>query len=139
MSLYNMINGVNPATFFILPVFGKHPDAYPRFRDCGISEKDGRDIIQILTRTGGGNREGYQAENEELKSMTGYIEDQDADWDETYAVWSYEVPEEFKSDISKIMAGKIKEIGPEYKKRLYEVYPKLKDTFDKLFNAEQDG
>ncbi len=34
MSLYNMINGVNPATFFILPMLGKHPDEYPRFRDC---------------------------------------------------------------------------------------------------------
>lgn len=29
-----MINGVNQATFYILPMLGKHPDEYPRFRDC---------------------------------------------------------------------------------------------------------
>ena len=28
------MNGVNPATFFILPMLGKHPDEFPRFRDC---------------------------------------------------------------------------------------------------------
>lgn len=38
MSLYNMLNGVNPCTFLILPMLGKHPDEYPRFRDCFIEE-----------------------------------------------------------------------------------------------------
>jgi hypothetical protein len=37
MSLYNMMNGANPATFFILPMLGeKHPEQYPRFRDCFV-------------------------------------------------------------------------------------------------------
>ncbi len=54
MSLYNMINGVNPATFFILPMLGKHPDEYPRFRDCFVGED--QKSIEILTRVGGGNR-----------------------------------------------------------------------------------
>lgn len=53
MSLYNMINGVNPATFIILPMLGKHPDEYPRFRDCFI--KDG--MIEVYTRVGGNNRD----------------------------------------------------------------------------------
>lgn len=34
MSLYNMVNGMNQATFFVLPMLGRHPDEYPRFRDC---------------------------------------------------------------------------------------------------------
>ena len=38
MSLYNMINGVQPAAFFVLPMLGKHPDEYPRFRDCFIGK-----------------------------------------------------------------------------------------------------
>lgn len=52
-----MLHGVNPATFLILPMLGKHPDEYPRFRDCFITEDD---HILILTRVGGPNRdEGY--------------------------------------------------------------------------------
>ena len=35
----------------------------------------------------------------------------------------------------KITAGKLKEISQDYKDRLYAVFPKLKDTFDKLFNV----
>ena len=38
--LYNLINGVNLATFIILPMLGKHPDEYPRFRDCFIAENE---------------------------------------------------------------------------------------------------
>lgn len=59
MSLYNMICGVNPAAFFILPMLGKHPDEYPRFRDCFVS--DDETSIEVLTRVGGGNR-GYGEE-----------------------------------------------------------------------------
>ena len=49
-----MINGVNPATFLFLPMLGKHPDEYPRFRDCFISEDETQKIV--FTRVGGGNR-----------------------------------------------------------------------------------
>ena len=34
-----MINGVQPATFFLLPMLGKHPDEYPRFRDCFVGKQ----------------------------------------------------------------------------------------------------
>ena len=54
MSLYNMLNGVNIATFFILPMLDKHPDEYPRFRDCFIGED--KNSIVVYTRVGGGNR-----------------------------------------------------------------------------------
>jgi hypothetical protein len=30
MSLYNMVHGTTQATFFVLPMLGKHPDEYPR-------------------------------------------------------------------------------------------------------------
>ena len=47
MSLYNMLHGVNPSTFFILPMLGeKHPDEYPRFRDCFIG--DDKNILSII-------------------------------------------------------------------------------------------
>lgn len=77
MSMYNIFHGANPATFFILPMLGKHPDEYPRFRDCFVERrkftideesglpmmdvKDGggeaEQVICVFTRMGGGNRE----------------------------------------------------------------------------------
>ena len=140
MSLYHMMNGVNPCTFFVLPVFGKHPDSFPRFRDCNLymDEENNRKVIQILTRTGGGNREHYAEGNEKMKLLPGFINDEDAEWDCTYAIWEYKVPEEWKEDVDKFINGKIKEFSQAYKDRLYEVYPKLSDTFDKLFNESEE-
>ena len=79
MSMYNMMNGATPATFIILPMLGKHPDEYPRFRDCftGDEEQGIEDAIIIYTRTGGGNRGDYEEEIKEMQSMKGYQQDYD--------------------------------------------------------------
>lgn len=131
MSLYNMINGVNPATFFILPMLGeKHPNNYPRFRDCFVDSGE----IRVYTRVGGGNRDCGFGE-EELQQHPNYLRDEDDDFDSTYATYIFSVPNEWKEDFEKIMTGKIKEISQAYRERLYAVFPKLKDTFDKLFEV----
>lgn len=151
MSLYNMINGVQPATFFFLPMLGKHPDQYPRFRDCFIGkmtagqEKDEYGIpdlkhgeerkISVYTRVGGGNRDDYEKEISELRSMPTYLEDFDDDFDCTFATFVFSIPKEFEADFDKLKDGKIKEISDAYRKRLYEVYPKLKEKFDEIFTA----
>lgn len=132
MSLYNMINGVNPATFFILPMLGeKHPDNYPRFRDCFVDNNE----IHVYTRVGGGNRNCEFGE-EELQQHPNYLRDFDDEYDSTYATYVFSIPDEFKNDFDLITSGKIKEISEVYKERLYKVYPKLKDTFDKIFITE---
>ena len=129
MSLYNMLNGVNPATFFILPMLGqKHPDNYPRFRDCFVNNNE----IHVYTRVGGGNRNCEFGE-EELQQHPNYLRDFDDEYDSTYATYVFSIPDEFKNDFDLITSGKIKEISEAYKERLYKVYPKLKDTFDKIF------
>ena len=132
MSLYNMINGVNPATFFILPMLGeKHPDNYPRFRDCFVDNNE----IHVYTRVGGGNRDCEFGE-EELQQHPNYLRDFDDEYDSTYATYVFSIPDEFKNDFDLITSGKIKEISETYKERLYKVYPKLKDTFDKIFISD---
>lgn len=135
MSLYNMVNGVKPATFFILPMLGeKHPDDYPRFRDCHVQMNEQNPEIHVYTRVGGGNRnEGYA--EEVLQSHPNFIRDFDDDFDNTYATYCFSVPDEFKSDFNLIIKGKLPEISETYKKRLYAVYPKLKETFDGIFNT----
>jgi hypothetical protein len=151
MSLYNMINGVDPATFFILPMLGeKHPDNYPRFRDCFVGELSNSDendqfgipqketdttkkVISVYTRIGGGNREDYENQIKELRSHPNYIRDYDDDFDSTFATFQFSVPKEFESDYDLILKNKLSEISESYKIRLYVVFPKLKETFDKIF------
>lgn len=138
MSLYNLMNGVCPATFFVLPMLGKHPDEYPRFRDCFLSNSDRPEYdgyIQVYTRTGGGNREDYELENLEMQLMPEYVTDFDDDFDSTYATWIFKVPEKWRADFEKFMDGKMSEFSAAYQSELRRIYPKLNDKFDELFGA----
>lgn len=128
--LYNLINGVNPATFFILPMLGKHPDEYPRFRDCFVS--DDNTCIEVLTRVGGGNRDcGYG--EEELMKHPNFIKTYDWDEDNTYGWYIFSVPEKWKEDFDKIINGSLAEISDEYFNEMIRVYPKLEDKFREMF------
>lgn len=151
MSTYNLMNGYQPAVFFMLPMLiDEHPDkVIPRFRDCfigrmtraedvdeyGIPKRKLNDdeVISIFTRTGGDNRDTHIIENLELKMIPGYIENYDDSFDDTFALWVYEVPKEFKVDFIYIREGMIAQTSIAYKERVYKVWPKLKDKFDKLF------
>lgn len=150
MSLYNMINGVQSATFFVLPMLGKHPDEYPRFRDCFIGKqytdeevdqfgipkhKHGEEkLISVYTRVGGNNRESYEEQIEEMRKHPEFVEDYDDNFDNTFATFVFKVPEKFMDDFAKIKEGKIKETSKEYKDLIYKIYPKLKDKLDEVFN-----
>ena len=133
-----MLNGVSSATFFILPMLGKHPDEYPRFRDCFVSDpehKEHDNKIHVYTRVGGGNREYYDDEIEELRAMPGYVGDFDDSFDCTYATFIFDVPEKFKKDFTLIVEGKVHDTSEDYRSTLYKVYPKLKEQFDNIFSA----
>ena len=103
MSLYNSLFGVNPWAGLLLQAIGMDADSIPRFRDCYLDD-DG-DIV-IYTRTGGGNREYYDGPNEEnsegpwnstLRDNEFFIEDVDDDFDSTYALFKFSVPDPFKA------------------------------------------
>jgi len=149
-----MVNGVNQATFYILPMLGKNPDQYPRFRDCwagkannsdtevdqfGIPKKENNikePFITIYTRTGGGNREGYDKENDEMTKMPEYVSDYDDDFDCTFAYWIFKVPERFLVDYDILTNEKngkgIKDTSEEYKQQVLKVYPKIADKLKEV-------
>lgn len=158
MSMYQLTQGVNPATFFILPMLGKHPDEYPRFRDCFTAEhewvvredgfpvmspkQDGRtSVICVFTRVGGNNRADYEQEIEGMRQMEGYLTDYDDAFDATYAAFVYAVPEQWKADYDLIVGGKATEVSAEYRQQLDQVYPKLKEKFAHLFSlpTQEEG
>ncbi len=136
MSLYNMMHGVSPATFFVLPMLGKHPDEYPRFRDCFISNEEHPQYdnhIHVYTRTGGGNRDDYEAEIEAMRALPEYVTDFDDSFDSTYASFVFRIPERWQADFARIVAGDVHGISPEYQAELRRVFPKLADKFDEIF------
>lgn len=128
MSMHQLLNGTNPATFFILPMLGRHPDTYPRFRDCyALNDEFGNAGIQVYTRVGGGNRQDYVEAIAELIDHPEYVKNEDDDFDSTYATFTFNVPEKWKAQFDALMKhGPSKEIiTPEYLEQLIRVYPKL--------------
>lgn len=123
MSLYNMLFGTNAAAPVLLAMLGIDSGAVPRFRDCFLSE-DRKQII-IHTRTGGGNREGYEDGNASLQGLPGYLRDEDDDFDSTYANFYYEVPAKFAHLIEKLPEG----VDPA---------KRWQDTFEHLKTASPD-
>ena len=124
-SIYNLMNGVNPATFYFLPMLGKHPDSYPRFRDCFVGEDK---KILILTRLG---HEDYEEEQEEMRALPNYLNDYVMEDEPTYRMFVYKCPSEWESDWDCLIKGK--KPSSTYIDRMCEVYPKLEEKFRKMY------
>lgn len=94
MGLYNALFGVNPSAPLLLAMLGITEADVPRFRDCYIVG----DLICIHTRTGGGNREYYQDQNDHLTTLVGYVRDDDDSFDCTYADFYFTPLDKFKAE-----------------------------------------
>lgn len=102
MSLYNMLFGTNALADVLLAVIELDRGAIPRFRDCSLNE-DGTRVV-VFTRTGGGNREAYEEENETLARHPLYLADRDDDFDSTYAYFDFSIPPQFQADLKELAA-----------------------------------
>lgn len=100
MSLYNAIFGQNPLHKSILHMLQLNPYKIARFRDAYVN-KDGK--LEILTRTGGGNRPDYEESNKALQEHPHYIEDFDDPIDRTYARFVFNVPGEFVDLVQQVV------------------------------------
>lgn len=127
MNLYNLMNGVNPATFVILPMLNRHPEEYPRFRDCWLNEDE---QIVVYTRVGGGNRNCGFGE-EKLYQDPNFVKTYDDENDPTYGYYVFNVPEKWKTDFENIINGN--KPSEDYLKQMCKVYPKLADKFREKF------
>lgn len=99
MNLYNLLHGYNKLAYPILELIrltSSNPDLtsqclFPRFRDAYVKENE----MVVLTRTGGGNRVEYSELNNKITKHSLYIKDHDDEYDSTYALWYFRIPEEF--------------------------------------------
>lgn len=106
MSLYNMLCGTNPATGRLLMAINLNPNAIPRFRD--VWANDDLTEVTVHTRTGGGNRNSYQEENDSLCAHPFYLHDADDDFDSTYADFTFRIPDEEKIKLLAEIADAVK-------------------------------
>ena len=130
-----MINGFNPACFYILPMLGRKENEYPRFRDCFVTEDHN---IAVYTRVGGGNRNcGYGEEM--LYEDETFIDTYDDEYDNTYATYVFKVPEKWKNDFDALISGNITQVSTEYIDYIRAFYPLLneKGVVDKLFGLTE--
>ena len=134
MSLYNMINGFNPACVIILPMLGRKQDEWPRFRDCYLTEDKKR--IAIYTRVGGNNRNSGYGE-EKLYEDPNFVKTYDDDFDNTYATYEFNPPEQWKEDFDHIVANEFNKVSDEYVNYVKEFFPKLAEagTIDCIFRG----
>lgn len=76
-----------------------------RFRDAWV-ELDGDKLsIRIHTRTGGGNRDGYQEHIASMQAHPWYERDEDMPLDTTYADFYFTVPENFEPSLRNGLLG----------------------------------
>lgn len=134
-----MLHGVNPATFWFLPMLGKHPDEYPRFRDCFLQDKEHPEYdghIHVYIRTGGGNRDEYITENQAMREMPGFVADFDDSFDCTYASWVFTIPERWQNDFNAIVANGVQAASREYIDEIKRVFPKIADQIEDAYTQE---
>ena len=133
-----MMNGVNQLTFFVLPMLGKHPNEYPRFRNFFLKDEEHPkydNYLHVYTRVGGGNR-GCNFGEEELMKHPNFVTTFDDSYDNTYGTYVFSVPSEWKADFDKIVSGKILEISDDYKNQIYKVFPKLEEKLKGMFEKK---
>lgn len=144
MSLYNMLNGVNPLAFLAFAILGADSVQIPRFRDVHwVRNEDDSQIteIAILTRMGGGNAECWEFDEDPcecpscfgipyLESLPGFKGSEDEEFDSTYRSFNYTISD----DISNLLANL-----PEGTTTYGEVILALIDEFHKINESQIAG
>ena len=134
MSLYNMMCGSNPAAGRLLAAINLDPNTIPRFRDVWIN--DDMTEITVHTRTGGGNRDDYEEQNDAMAAHPLYLRDCDDDFDSTFADFTFRLPEEEKAKLLAEIAEANKDTPPEHKEQIMEAITKEpREKFDEVMAA----
>lgn len=136
MSLYNMLFGISPACVVLLPMLGKGPGEYPRFRDCFLSEDEQH--IEVYTRVGGNNR-GCGFGEEELYKDPNFVNTYDDEFDNTYGTYVFSVPQKWKTDFDLIVKGELSKVSDEYVTEVKRIFhdANADDQIDKLFGRKE--
>ena len=141
MTMYNMLNGVTRATFFVAPLLFGHPQGnIARFRNCFLLDRDRPEYINhifIYTRLGGGNRKDYLDDIARMQAHECYVEDYDDDFDNTYATFVFKRPDKFIKDIDSYRKGELHNTSKEYQNIILSTFPSIADQIKYAFEIKQ--
>lgn len=112
MGMYALTHGQNPLGPDLLFVIGLTVDDVGRYRDAYVSEGK----IAVYTRNGGGNRECWEEEADDchctgciatrhLPAHPLYSSDRDDDFDETYATFYFNIPDDWRERLAALDIG----------------------------------
>ena len=134
MNLYNMLHGYSSACITILPMLGRKPEDYLRFRDCVVLNSES---IVIYARVGGNNR-GCGYGEEELLKDPNFIRTFDDAFDSTYGYYLFTVPDKWKKDFEAIMDARFFDVSDEYVEYLEQFWANIaeKGAIRKIFREE---
>ena len=119
MSLYNMLFGTNEDTPVLLGIIEVNKEYFDRFRDVELTQAG--EVIRVLTRLGGGNREDYKETWQKIRNHKLYIKDYDDDFDKTYAYIDFNVPEKYLEITRKMFKGEPESFENKFKKELEDM------------------
>jgi len=138
MSLYNMLHGFDVSAHFVLLTLKITPEQIGRFRDAYVTYRDDtktEPVMVVLTRTGGGNRPDYEDANAFLRTLEGYMDDQDDEFDSTFALFRYAVPASMRAEVMAVLGERgapltLREktqqaVGPDQTKRQKEAMEQM--------------
>lgn len=103
MSLGKPFQDLQPVLNAILHKYGNVN--FQRFRKIYIDNKEDIDtcdqyvpkkVLTVVTRTGGGNREEYENDNQENHKHVLFIDDQDDEDDSTFCHFTFHIPIKYK-------------------------------------------
>lgn len=98
-----------------------------------------KDVICILTRTGGANRDEYGPSIAEMRAMPGYLTDYDDPFNSTYASFVYAVPLRWRKDYDTIMERRFTSpllwdaLSADYKQEIRRIYPQCQTLLANYF------
>lgn len=127
-----MLFGMNSQSALLLAVIGLREVDVERFRD--IRADDGGAIIEVYTRTGGGNREAYP--NVTMRKRPEWRCSVDDEDDTTYCTDTFDVPEQWRQDVDHLKDILTHGLRPEFAQHLAAALRREPTEADKAQRAQ---
>ena len=136
-------NPVNPATFTVLPSTGLTHREFPNFKDALPHADDNTTQtlqVLVLAQVGGELGMEFKDELKVIRANPMFVEEEVHTEDASHVIFTFNIPDEWKEDIGKVLTGRPNEMSQEYVELLVKANPELEDklrnTVASMLNVE---
>lgn len=128
--MYNTVFGSrdpNLITFCI----GKTASDFGRYRDVWLENSEGRLILAVYTRCGGGNRDDYEHVFAMAFQVPGYVSSHDDDFDSTYCTFRFRLSTEKQEEL----LSEVRKVDPDFSIEGVQGQVNMSERWMKAINA----